>query len=97
VHIPGTVKTLEKYAFMSCLNLAAVTIDEGVQSILGGAFNKCSTLTEVHLPASLQTIGENIFINCAALHHVDISEASLFFALRIICSTRRTALSWCSN
>ena len=79
VHIPGTVKTLEKYAFMSCLNLAAVTIDEGVQSILGGAFNKCSTLTEVHLPASLQTIGENIFINCAALHHVDISEASLFF------------------
>ena len=44
-----------------------VTIPEGVQSIGGGAFLHCSSLTSLTLPSSLQSIGNYAFYDCTSL------------------------------
>ena len=60
ITIPGTIKTIDEFAFYECKNLSSVIIEDGVERILKGAF--CNTsLSSVTLPESIKEIRENAF------------------------------------
>ena len=53
VTIPGSVTSIDDYAFYKCTGLTSVTIGNGVTSIVGGAFHECYKLVEVYNQSSL--------------------------------------------
>jgi hypothetical protein len=52
VVIPDTVKSIKKYVFAGCSNLASITTGSDVKSIGNGAFNNCEKLTEIKYNAT---------------------------------------------
>ncbi|GMH93928.1 hypothetical protein TL16_g12760 [Triparma laevis f. inornata] len=58
-------------------NLVVVDIPEGVESIGGGAFLGCRSLTTVSFPTTLTLIGEFTFNNCTSLENVDLLHTNL--------------------
>ena len=56
VHVPGTVKKIDTRAFADCVNLKAVTLDEGITSIAGNVFTGCSALRSLVIPDSIQQL-----------------------------------------
>lgn len=59
VIIPGTVKTIEKSAFMFS-DVSVIVMEEGVETIGDFAFAD-ACLTEIHFPKSIKNIGSRIF------------------------------------
>ena len=47
MEIPGSVESIEGWAFQDCASLASVTIPGSVKSIGNSAFYGCDSLTEV--------------------------------------------------
>ncbi len=64
IALPSTLKTIEDYAFNSCVSLESIDIPDGVTSIDYEAFSDCFSLYEVTLPSSLREIGDWAFDNC---------------------------------
>lgn len=50
--------------------IEALTVEEDVTSIAGGAFQNCPLLAKVSIPASVEACGGYIFDNCPLLHTV---------------------------
>ena len=65
--IPGSVESIEGYAFEGCSSLTSITILEGVTSIGYSAFEGCSGLTSITIPDSVTSIRRNAFNGCDAL------------------------------
>ena len=57
--IPSNIKNVEKQAFAGNPNLKKVFIEDGVESIGKGVFDKCEQLTEIHIPASVTEFGND--------------------------------------
>ncbi|WP_408072005.1 leucine-rich repeat domain-containing protein [Butyrivibrio sp. JL13D10] len=57
--IPSNIKTVAKQAFAGNPNLKKVFIEDGVESIGKGVFDKCEQLTEIHIPASVTEFGND--------------------------------------
>lgn len=53
VTIPGTIKTIEQFAFYGATNLKEVIIEDGCKEILCNAFRTCFNLEKVVIPASI--------------------------------------------
>lgn len=68
--IPGSVKTIENYAFRNCTALAKLTLEEGVESLGNSTFAACESLKNLNFPASLKTIGNLCFRGCTSLGSV---------------------------
>jgi len=65
--INGDAKFICSYAFRECVNLAGVTIPDGVTRIDYSAFYGCDRLTEITIPDSVTKIGDYAFAGCEKL------------------------------
>ena len=65
VNVPGTVKTIERYAFDGCAHVRSISIGDGVQTIGNRAFASMPLMAgaEVVLPATVSTVGQDAFDN----------------------------------
>lgn len=62
IRLPNGVKTIDSYAFCSCVKLKSVIIPEGVTNIGQGAFEDCNKLVNIELPQNIKTIEEYAFL-----------------------------------
>lgn len=74
VHIPSSVKTLEKGAFTNCYSLQELTFSEGAEKISEGAFACCDSLLSVSLPNSVKTIESYAFFECYSIESVSFGK-----------------------
>ena len=72
VIIRSGIKTIEKGAFHTCLNLNSVKIEEGLEEIQSEAFNNCQSLVSIVIPHSVKKLGHNIFARCPNLETIVI-------------------------
>lgn len=67
ITIPGTIKTIDSYAFDSCSSLTHVVLLSGVEYIDDYAFYGCSSLVSIELPNTLFGWGLGVFFECNKL------------------------------
>lgn len=73
VTIPSSVKKIGSCAFDSCIQLTAVSMEDGgVVTIESMAFNDCDELVTVYIPESVMSIEKMAFHDCGALKSVTI-------------------------
>lgn len=72
VSIPGTVTSIEKFAFADCVGLTSITIPKSVTSIGGNAFEYCTSLPSITIPHGVTSIGAAAFYNCSGLTSIGI-------------------------
>lgn len=72
VHIPKSVKILDKKAFYGCTNLKTIDLPNSVIEIGESAFRECSSLESIDIPKSLAKIADNAFLNCTSLRSINI-------------------------
>ncbi|MCD7772083.1 MAG: leucine-rich repeat protein [Oscillospiraceae bacterium] len=70
--VPGTVTSIEDYAFYGSTSLTSVTFSGNVTSIGDYAFYNCTSLTNMIIPSSVKSIGERAFMGCISLTSIDI-------------------------
>ncbi len=70
--VPGSVTSIESYAFRGCTSLASVVIPDSVESIGEYAFGGCTSLASVTIPDSVESIGYGAFRGCTSLASVVI-------------------------
>lgn len=58
VIIPGSVKTVQTYAFLDCECLTEIVFEDGVESIDEEAIVECDDLKKITVPESVKTIGD---------------------------------------
>ncbi len=84
IHIPNTVKVLERNAFLNMPNLTAVEIPESVTELGLGCFENCPELLEIRLPESVKKIDMFCFRDCKKLKTavlpsaIDVLEKNVF-------------------
>ena len=71
VQIPGSVRSLEPYAF-TYSNLSSVTLPDGFVSVGPSAFESCYALERAVLPDTLTEIGPSAFASCSKLTEITI-------------------------
>lgn len=70
VHIPSSVKTIEKGAFTNCYSMTELSFAEGVETICEGAFACCDALKGTALPDSLLKLDSYAFFECFSLQNI---------------------------
>ena len=60
VAIPGSVETIEQYAFYNCDQLESVVLSEGIRKLCWNAFGYCDKLRSLNIPASITSINSII-------------------------------------
>ena len=73
--IPGSVKSIDWFAFCGCKSLKSVVIPEGVKHIGMHAFEGCSGLTEIMLPSTMTLIDHDTFSKCSNLRKITIPDS----------------------
>ncbi len=76
---PSALRTVEKGAFIGCLNLESITFPEGLERIEEIVFSNCKSLKTVYLPSSLTYIGYSPFYRCESLEAVEVGEGNMTF------------------
>ncbi|MBR4237271.1 leucine-rich repeat protein [bacterium] len=66
--ISKTSKYLETLAFMNCISLETIEIEEGVEYIKDQAFAGCSSLKTLIIPPSVELIGNDSFSGCKGVN-----------------------------
>ena len=69
VTIPGSVKEIGRNAFWSCKNLKEVTLNEGLEKIVAGAFDN-TNVESITIPGSVKEIDKGAFSWCKNLKKV---------------------------
>ena len=64
---PATIEEIGARAFMFCINLTEINLNEGLKKIGDAAFFGCNGLTTVSLPGSIEYLGFKSFSECANL------------------------------
>ncbi len=70
--IPGSVTTIDDWAFSECTSLMEVVIPDSVTNIGGAAFKECTGLTNVVIGSGVTTIGGSAFFGCSGLTNMVI-------------------------
>ena len=70
ISIPGSVASIDAWAFYNCDSLASVELAEGVREICYHAFYDCDSLAIVAIPASVNAVYNQAFENCPSLTDV---------------------------
>lgn len=88
--LPGTTRTINEGAFMSCTNIISIFIpSNSVTIISNNAFEGCVNLRQVNIPASVQTVGQNVFLNCKSLTcGLEIESSNKEFISSLISSSK---------
>lgn len=74
VHIPSTMRTVDKETFKEHNGITEVIIENGVQKIDEAAFKNCTLLGRVVIPSSVNTIRSESFCGCTTLETVNLGE-----------------------
>ena len=69
-----TIENGELTKYTEETGITEVVIPDGVTSIAGGAFNKCTTITSVKIPDSVKTLRPAAFYKCSSLTNVEFPE-----------------------
>lgn len=72
IKLPGSITSIEEYAFAWSPNLVDIEIPDSVQTIGRRVFSDCTSLKNVTLPTALTSIGEEGFKNCRSLEQIVI-------------------------
>ena len=78
IEIAGTVSIIKDLAFMDCVSLETLILNEGLKYIDHQAFENCG-MTEVTLPASVETVFSTAFGGCRNLHKFTVAEGNPSF------------------
>jgi len=70
--IPGSVQSIDPYAFYHCTKLKSITFNTGLKKLGKHSFAYCSHLNNVVLPQGLETIDDSAFSWCRNLEHISI-------------------------
>lgn len=89
VSIPGSVKTVENFAFAWSKTLTTVTLGEGLTTIGNSMFHGCSSLDSIVLPKTVTKIGMMAFYECSSLTSIVIPPK--------VTSIENNAFSGCKN
>ncbi len=81
ISIPGTVETMGGKAFMYCVDLEIVVLEEGVTMVGEGAFADCIKLKIIIMPSTLKIIGGSAFERCFALEELVLGSGVEMIAL----------------
>lgn len=68
--VPGTVTSLDIYAFAYCRGLEEVILPDGLTEISERAFFYCRSMPAITIPEGVTTIGTNAFSYCEALTEI---------------------------
>ncbi len=63
--VPGTVESIESYAFFKCMDLSELVISKGVKDIGKSAFSGCGNITSIDFGSTVSSIGKNAFYGYA--------------------------------
>lgn len=69
VEIPGSVKSIGWGAFRQCTALKKVTLNKGLEEIMGDAFSS-TALEELTIPETVQHIGDYVLGNGTNMHYI---------------------------
>ena len=75
ITVPGTVKTIDSWAFSECNNLKRVILCDGVETMGQNAFEYCYALETVYLSNTLQNIPYRAFYYCYGLSKINIPDS----------------------
>lgn len=67
--LPDSMVVLQETAIANMAGLQSVTLNDGLEVISSGNFNRCSSLTSVTVPASVRMVG-NAFVQCDNLKEI---------------------------
>lgn len=87
--MPGTVKTIDTYAFWQCENIKNVSVSNAVKDIPAYAMTNMKSVENVVLPTSVTTISQKAFADNEALKQVEIPPS--------VSSIHKTAFDNCPN
>ncbi|MBQ8505776.1 MAG: leucine-rich repeat domain-containing protein [Clostridia bacterium] len=81
--IPSCVTTIGASAFLDCVNLESIVIenDSNLVSIGEQAFSGCSNLKSIVIPNGVTAISNSTFYNCKNLSTVEIADDSLLTSI----------------
>ena len=74
VRIGPQVTRIEDGAFVDCMNLVEVQLNEGLQIIGQGTFAECWALRRVTLPSTVTSLGRYAFAGCSSLNKIQFNE-----------------------
>ncbi len=72
ITIPGNVIDVDEAAFMNCLSLTKVKIEEGVKTLGKSVFENCDSLSDISIGKSVVFIGNYAFWDCGKLTYIFI-------------------------
>ena len=64
VNFPTTLTLIGESAFYNCINIASITLNEGLENIGKKAFMDLKSLTALNFPSTLKIIHDEAFRNC---------------------------------
>ena len=73
--IPGSVRSIDDYAFCGCENLGDLVLPDNVEHIGDGAFSECGGLVSVTLSEGLSHVSTLAFADCPDLTTVTIPQS----------------------
>lgn len=82
VVLPNTVKEIEDYAFLSCIYIKELILNEGLERIGDEALFNCSWLTELTIPASVQEIGYRALTLLQECEKIQVAEGNKTFEVK---------------
>lgn len=65
---PSQIKDIGDRAFINCINLSSVTLNEGLLFIGESAFSNNKALTEINIPATVQKLADRCLDNVRRIH-----------------------------
>jgi len=74
ITLPGTIRSIGKWTFMSMFALREINLPEGLQEIGAYAFDQCSSLKSIHIPSGVNEISKGAFERCTLLQDITISD-----------------------
>ena len=72
--IPDRVTSIGDFAFMYCISLKSITIQNSVTSVGCDAFRWCVLLESIIIPESVPSIGKGALFLCESLKSITIPE-----------------------
>lgn len=68
ITFPSQIKDIGDRAFINCINLSSVTLNEGLLFIGESAFSNNKALTEINIPATVQKLADRCLDNVRRIH-----------------------------
>jgi len=68
ITFPSQIKDIGDRAFMNCINLSSVTLNEGLLFIGESAFSNNKALTEINIPATVQKLDDRCLDNVKRIY-----------------------------